>query len=67
MILNPIIMAKATVKTKEDNNVEETVVNTEETSGKMSRKEAEAIVKKYEGINGTRIPELEQAKKVLKG
>ena len=53
---------------KKEAPVEETVINTEEAPKKKpSKAEAEAIVKKYTGINGIKIPELEEAKKVLKG
>lgn len=42
-------------------------INTDAAPASMSKKEAEAIVQKYDGINGVKIPELQKAKEVLKG
>ena len=46
--------------------VDETVIDMDEAPKTMSKKDAEAIVRKYAGINGVKIPELQKAKEVLR-
>ncbi len=54
-------MAKATKE------VEKEEKKTVKKAAKMSRKEAQEIVRQYDGINGTEIEELTEAKEVLSG
>lgn len=60
-------MAKTVKKAQKEEAVSTaSVINTEEAPKKMSKADAEAIVKKYAGINGVRIPELQKAKEILR-
>lgn len=58
-------MAKA-VKQAED-ILQDQPADVQSSKKKMSIAEAEEIVKRYEGINGINIPELKEAKRILKG